>query len=65
MPRSGDLAGQAGHSRQTISKALRLLQDESLVTRTPGPGYCPTTRAANTGRVTPVPAMNGYVHAHC
>jgi DNA-binding GntR family transcriptional regulator len=64
MPPIKDLAGQTGHSRHTISKALRLLQGEGRVTRTPGLGYCPTTRTANSGQTTQVPTMNGYAHAH-
>jgi DNA-binding GntR family transcriptional regulator len=61
MPPIGELAGETGHSRHTISKALRLLQDEGLVTRTPGLSYCPTTRAPNnSGRLTPVSAVNGH-----
>ena len=64
MPPIGKLAEQTGHSRHTISKAMRLLQDEGLVTRTPGLGYCPTTRAANSGQITQVPAMNGYAHGY-
>ena len=62
MPPIGELAEQTGHSRHTISKAMRLLQDEGLVIRTPGLGYCPATRAANSGPLTPVPAMNGHAH---
>jgi DNA-binding GntR family transcriptional regulator len=64
MPPIGELAGQTGHSRHTISKAMRLLQDEGLVTRTPGLGYCPANRAANSGQLTSVPTMNGYANGH-
>ncbi len=62
MPPIGELAGQTGHSRHTISKAMHLLQDEGIVTRTPGLGYCQTTRAANSSRLAPVPAMKGYAN---
>jgi DNA-binding GntR family transcriptional regulator len=64
MPPIGELAEQTGNSRHTISKAMRLLQDEGIVTRTPGLGYCPTARAATSGRLTQVPAMNGYAYGH-
>jgi DNA-binding GntR family transcriptional regulator len=62
MPSIGELAGQTGHSRHTISKAMRLLQDEGIVIRTPGLGYCPTDSAANSSRLAPVPAMKGYAN---
>jgi DNA-binding GntR family transcriptional regulator len=34
------LSGQTGYSRHTLSKALRLLEQEGLVARIPGLGYC-------------------------
>jgi GntR family histidine utilization transcriptional repressor len=64
MPPIGELAEQTGHSRHTISKAMRLLQDEGFVTRTPGLGYCPAAHAANSSRLAPIPAMNGYANGH-
>jgi DNA-binding GntR family transcriptional regulator len=39
MPNINALSSQTGYSRHTISKALRLLQNEGLVERTPGLGY--------------------------
>lgn len=40
LPSIQELSDQTGHSRHTIGKALRLLQEEGLVKRTPGLGYC-------------------------
>ena len=34
------LSSQTGYSRHTLSKALRLLEQEGLVSRIPGLGYC-------------------------
>jgi DNA-binding GntR family transcriptional regulator len=39
MPSIQELSDQTGHSRHTVSKALRILQDQGLVDRTPGLGY--------------------------
>ena len=33
------LSQEAGHARQTCAKALRILEDEGLLTRIPGLGY--------------------------
>jgi DNA-binding GntR family transcriptional regulator len=33
------LSQQYGHARQTCAKALRLLEEEGLLTRVPGLGY--------------------------
>jgi DNA-binding GntR family transcriptional regulator len=33
------LSQQYGHARQTCAKALRILEDEGLLTRVPGLGY--------------------------
>ena len=33
------LSQQYGHARQTCAKALRMLEDEGLLTRIPGLGY--------------------------
>jgi GntR family transcriptional regulator len=33
------LSQQHGHARQTCAKALRILEDEGLLTRFPGLGY--------------------------
>jgi DNA-binding GntR family transcriptional regulator len=54
IPSIQQLADQTGHSRHTIGKALRLLQDQGLVDRTPGLGYCATGRAA-VGKDWPTP----------
>lgn len=47
MPSIQDLADQTGFSRHTIGKALRLLQDEGVVSRTPGLGYVVLRRRVN------------------
>jgi DNA-binding GntR family transcriptional regulator len=60
MPSIGELAGQTGHSRHTISKALRLLQDEGLVERTPGLGYVATGHPVAEARLRPVSAAVGW-----
>ena len=39
MPSIGQLSDQTGFSRHTVGKAMRMLQDEGLVRRTPGLGY--------------------------
>ena len=57
MPSMQELADQTGFSRHTIGKAMRMLQDEGLVTRTPGLGYVP--EAAALGRPAMVPAAKG------
>jgi DNA-binding GntR family transcriptional regulator len=41
MPSIQELSDQTGFSRHTIGKALRLLQQEGVVSRTPGLGYVP------------------------
>ena len=48
MPSVNQLSKETGYSRHTITKALRILQDEGLVQRVPGLGYGPT------GKVTPL-----------
>ena len=45
MPSIQALADQTRFSRHTIGKALRLLQEEGVVSRTPGLGYVPRRRA--------------------
>jgi DNA-binding GntR family transcriptional regulator len=42
------LSQQYGHARQTCAKALRILEDEGLLTRIPGLGYYVTGKAAQT-----------------
>jgi GntR family transcriptional regulator len=39
LPAIGDLRRQHGHSRQTVGKALAILQEEGLIYRVPGLGY--------------------------
>jgi DNA-binding GntR family transcriptional regulator len=39
MPSNGDLHHKHGHSRQTVRKAMCILQDEGLIYRVPGLGY--------------------------
>ena len=50
LPSIGELSDQTGHSRHTIGKALRLLQDDGLVHRTPGLGYCATAQEGQATR---------------
>ena len=38
------LSQRYGHARQTCAKALRMLEDEGLLTRVPGLGYYVTAR---------------------
>ena len=38
------LSQQYGHARQTCAKALRLLEEEGLLTRVPGLGYYVRTK---------------------
>jgi DNA-binding GntR family transcriptional regulator len=45
MPSVNQLNGETGYSRHTITRALRILQDEGVVERIPGLGYGPTDRA--------------------
>jgi DNA-binding GntR family transcriptional regulator len=59
MPSIQQLADQTGHSRHTISKALRLLQDQGLADRTPGLGYVARPRPA-IAEPRPVAAANGH-----
>jgi DNA-binding transcriptional MocR family regulator len=55
IPSIRQLSDQTGHSRHTIGKALRLLQDQGLVERTPGLGYVAKARTATpASRPTPV-----------
>jgi DNA-binding GntR family transcriptional regulator len=39
LPPIGELRRKHGHSRQTVAKAMRVLQDEGLIYRVPGLGY--------------------------
>jgi len=39
LPPIGELRRKHGHSRQTVTKAMRVLQDEGLIYRVPGLGY--------------------------
>ncbi len=39
LPTIGELRRKHGHSRQTVGKALRVLEDEGLIYRVPGLGY--------------------------
>jgi DNA-binding GntR family transcriptional regulator len=39
LPPIGKLRQQLGHSRQTVTKAMSVLQDEGLICRWPGLGY--------------------------
>ncbi len=39
LPPIGELRREYGHSRQTVSKAMHILQDEGLIYRVPGLGY--------------------------
>jgi DNA-binding GntR family transcriptional regulator len=39
LPSIGELRQQHGHSRQTTSEAMRILEDEGLICRWPGLGY--------------------------
>jgi DNA-binding GntR family transcriptional regulator len=39
LPPIGELRQQNGHSRQTVTKAMRILEDEGLICRWPGLGY--------------------------
>jgi DNA-binding GntR family transcriptional regulator len=39
MPSIGELRQKHGNSRQTVTKAMRLLEEEGLVYRVPGLGY--------------------------
>jgi DNA-binding GntR family transcriptional regulator len=47
MPNINALNEQTGFSRHTISKALRLLEEEGLIGRTPGLGYYVPSRDGN------------------
>ena len=61
IPPIQELSDQTGHSRHTLSKALRILEDQGLVERTPGLGYCAKARTTTTtDRPAPVPAANGH-----
>jgi DNA-binding GntR family transcriptional regulator len=39
LPPMGELRRQHGHSRQTVTKAMGVLQEEGLICRWPGLGY--------------------------
>jgi GntR family transcriptional regulator len=39
LPPIGELRQEHGHSRQTATKAMGVLQDEGLISRWPGLGY--------------------------
>ena len=41
------LSQRYGYARQTCAKALRMLEDEGLLTRVPGLGYYVTAQPAN------------------
>jgi DNA-binding GntR family transcriptional regulator len=45
LPSIAVLRGQHGHSRQTVGKAMRVLEDEGLIYRVPGLGYYISHRA--------------------
>jgi GntR family transcriptional regulator len=61
LPSIRELSDQTGHSRHTLGKAMRLLQDQGLVDRTPGLGYVAKGGAAATGGQ---PARVGAVNGH-
>jgi GntR family transcriptional regulator len=44
LPPIGDLRRQHSHSRQTVAKAMGVLQGEGLICRWPGLGYYVTVR---------------------
>ena len=44
LPPISDLRRQHGHSRQTVAKALRILEDDGLICRWPGLGYFVTDK---------------------
>jgi DNA-binding GntR family transcriptional regulator len=48
LPSIAVLRSQHGHSRQTVGKAMRVLEDEGLIYRVPGLGYYISQRAAAT-----------------
>jgi DNA-binding GntR family transcriptional regulator len=39
LPSIGELRTKHGHSRQTVGKALRILEGQGLIYRVPGLGY--------------------------
>ena len=39
LPSIGELRTKHGHSRQTVGKALAILEDDGLIYRVPGLGY--------------------------
>ena len=39
LPSIRELHAKHGHSRQTVGKALRILEEEGLIYRVPGLGY--------------------------
>jgi DNA-binding GntR family transcriptional regulator len=39
LPPIGELRQKHGHSRQTVTKAMGVLEDEGLISRWPGLGY--------------------------
>ena len=48
LPSIAALRRQHGHSRQTVSKAMRILEGEGLIYRVPGLGYYISHAAAVT-----------------
>jgi DNA-binding GntR family transcriptional regulator len=46
LPSIAVLRREHGHSRQTVGKAMRILEDEGLIYRVPGLGYYITPGAA-------------------
>ena len=48
LPSIAALRRQHGHSRQTVSKAMRILEGERLIYRVPGLGYYISHSAAAT-----------------
>lgn len=56
LPSIADIRRDSGHSRQTVSKAMRLLADEGLVFQTPGHPYCVTGNASALGTTTTAPS---------
>jgi GntR family transcriptional regulator, histidine utilization repressor len=45
LPSIGELRQEHGHSRQTVTKAMRILEEEGLICRWPGLGYYVTDKA--------------------
>jgi DNA-binding GntR family transcriptional regulator len=53
MPSIGELHHKHEHSRQTVGKAIRILQDEGLIYRVPGLGYYRTEDLQDRGGIQP------------